>query len=297
MGQNQSSEKTQPSRGGATHTDKEKDRDRKVHRRISVQTLSNARSQPADASATTVAAQGTTTHNIDAAQLEKILQSTSPELSSKASRMDRSTSRRRKEKEKELNTNIPAQPLSPPEPPTPSGIDIPTASAPPSRTRQEELEDNGHFEERTFVPISHHRPPRLPLPIAELPESPNLGPVSKTDSDVPIFEQDDSVLPRRNSMISVTTQDEEDVGEELQPFGAGYSGQTVPFTIEWNQPAEKVFVTGTFAAWDKKYRLRKRYAFPVSSFVSSIQMSRVDRVPYDYEKAHHNRIRVDTFEA
>lgn len=258
MGQNQSSEKAQPSRGGSSHPDKEKDHQRKVHRRISVQTLSNARSQPADASASTVAAQGTTTHSLDTANLEKMLQSTSPELTTKASRIERSTSRRKRDKEKELNTNIPPQPLAVPEPPTPSGIDIPASATLPTRSRQEELEDNGQLEERIFVPISHHRPPRLPLPIAELPESPNLGPVSKTDSDVPIFEHDDSVLPRRNSMISVATQEEEDVGEELQPFGVGYSGQTVPFTIEWNQPAEKVFVTGTFAAWDKKYRLKRR---------------------------------------
>lgn len=61
-------------------------------------------------------------------------------------------------------------------------------------------------------------------------------------------------------MLSVATQEEEDVGEELQPFGVGFSGQTVPYTIEWTRGADdKVFVTGTFAAWDKKYRLRRRY--------------------------------------
>lgn len=61
-------------------------------------------------------------------------------------------------------------------------------------------------------------------------------------------------------MLSETTQDEEDVGEELLPFGVGPTDQTVPYDIVWNEPAEKVFVTGTFAGWDRKYRLKKRYA-------------------------------------
>jgi len=75
-------------------------------------------------------------------------------------------------------------------------------------------------------------------------------------------------------MLSVATQDEEDVGEELQPFGVGFSGQTVPYTIEWNQGAsDKVFVTGTFAAWDKKYRLRRRYRHPFLCFMSRVHVS------------------------
>lgn len=166
--------------------------------------------------------------------------------------------------------------------PLPVGnIDIPTSSPLPTRTRQEELQDHGKgddermfspYDEPRFVPVSHHRPPRLPLPIAEdQPDSPSLGPVIKNDSDIPIFDTDDSALPKRNSMLSVATQDEEDVGEELQPFGVGYTGQTVPFTIEWHQPAEKVFVTGTFAAWDKKYRLKRSESNP-STFKTVINL-------------------------
>lgn len=152
-----------------------------------------------------------------------------------------------------------------PPPAIPGSIDIPSHSTLVSRSRQEDPDESAvsAYEERTYVPISHHRPPRLPLPIAEVqtPDSPSLLPVDKNDDDVPIFSQDpnDSTFPRRNSMLSVATQEEEeDVGEELQPYGVGFTGQTVPTTIEWRGPAEKVFVTGTFAAWDRKYRLKKR---------------------------------------
>lgn len=267
MGQNQSSEKEkQPSsRGGTPHNDKT-DRDRKVNRRISVQALQ--RSQPADASPSTVAAQGNTTsssHNLDMTNLEKILQSNSPEYMNKPNRVEGSSSKGSKHK-KQTDTPATPQSLPAPGPPTsvPNSIDIPANSTLASRSRQDDLDEavRPAYEERTYIPVSHHRPPRLPLPIAEVqtPDSPSLLPVDKNDDDVPIFATDpnDTSMPRRNSMLSVATQEEEeDVGEELQPYGVGYTGQTVPTTIEWRGPAEKVFVTGTFAAWDRKYRLKR----------------------------------------
>lgn len=211
--------------------------------------------RPVDASATTATAQGTTTHNLDTANLERMLQSTSPELSSKSNRLERSTSR----KKKEQGAHMTPQPLPIPGPAAKAGINIPTSTALPTRSRTQELEDDG---DPHFVPVSSHRPPRLPLPIAEIPDSPNIGATAgRVPTElIPDIPPEESILPRRNSMLSEATQDEEDVGEELQPFGVGFTGETVPYTIEWNQPAKTVFVTGTFAAWDKKYRLRRRYA-------------------------------------
>lgn len=266
MGQNQSAEKPTPSRGGSVHNDKV-DRDRKVHRRISVQALQ--RSQPADASPSNIAVQGNpapSSHNLDMTNLEKMLHSNSPEAIAKQARVERTASKAAKQrKEAEAATSAQSETEPAPPPAIPGSIDIPSNSIPISRSRQEELEADARptYEERTFMPISHHRPPRLPLPIAEVqtPDSPSLLPVDKGDDDVPIFHHDpnDTTLPRRNSMLSVATQEEEeDVGEELQPYGVGFTGQTVPTTIEWRGPAERVFVTGTFAAWDRKYRLKKR---------------------------------------
>lgn len=151
-------------------------------------------------------------------------------------------------------------------PPSATSIDIPTpAQTKPKTPREVELRNNEPFDDRDYAerpsaPISALRPPRMPIRIAETvqPDSPNLGPLVKNDSDIiPLYDDGDAQIPRRNSMLSVTTQEEEDVAEELQPFGVGYTGQTVPYTIEWTGDAEKVFVTGTFAAWDKKYRLRR----------------------------------------
>jgi hypothetical protein len=101
-----------------------------------------------------------------------------------------------------------------------------------------------------------------------------LLPVDKGNADVPIFETDDplsAVEPeprRKSSMLSTTTSSEEEVGEELQPFAVEpTTSQTVPTVIEWNHGGQRVYVTGTFANWEKKYRLHQRYVFDVSFFV------------------------------
>lgn len=265
MGQNQSTEKPQSgSRSGTPQAEK----DRKVHRRISVQALSQGRAQPADASASPAVAQGTTSHSSERTNLHQMLQSTSPELTNKTSHVERSSSRASKPK-KEAEGRLTPQPTVPVPTAVPStNINIPAAPTPVTRTRQEDLEgDRRAHPEHQYAPVSHHRPPRLPLPIAEIvtPDSPTLLPVDKGTADVPIFEDDDQIVSpqpglrnRRSSMLSVTTQDEEEVAEELQPYGKEFTQQTVPTTIEWNRPADKVFVTGTFAAWDKKFRLKKR---------------------------------------
>lgn len=261
MGQNQSAEKT-ASHSGTPQTD----RDRRVNRRTSVPVFSHPKaptsshSQPADVSASNIAAQGRTT-NVDPKDLERMLHASSPEFTSKSSPVERSSSRRQKrEQDSRPASASTGQPVSIPGPAPTSSIDIPTRT----RSGDDHIDINGKSsEERSYAPVSHHRPPRLPLPIQDGPESPSLHPVYRNDEEVPSIEDGRSVLARRNSMLSVATQEEEDIAEELQPFGTGQTTATVPYTIEWNLPAERVFVTGTFAAWDKKYRLRRRYDRPL----------------------------------
>jgi hypothetical protein len=72
-------------------------------------------------------------------------------------------------------------------------------------------------------------------------------------------------------MLSTNTQSEDEVVEELQPYGAESTTHTTPTVIEWNQGGNKVYVTGTFANWEKKYRLHPRYA--VDSRLSLFRVS------------------------
>jgi hypothetical protein len=70
-------------------------------------------------------------------------------------------------------------------------------------------------------------------------------------------------------MMSTNTESEEEVGEELQPYAVEQTdNHTLPTVIEWNHGGQRVYVTGTFANWEKKYRLHPRYVRHVSSLCS-----------------------------
>ena len=58
-------------------------------------------------------------------------------------------------------------------------------------------------------------------------------------------------------MLSSTTADEDDVADDNFDTEGGLQ-PTVPTIIEWLGPGEKVYVTGTFAGWNKKFRLHKK---------------------------------------
>ncbi|RMZ92227.1 hypothetical protein DV736_g551, partial [Chaetothyriales sp. CBS 134916] len=113
-----------------------------------------------------------------------------------------------------------------------------------------------------------HRPPRLPLPIADagpVPDSPTLPPIDKGDKaglDLEFLASSDALsdteppMGRKSSMLSTGTQDEDDIGDELPPVDP--AAETVPTTIEWNKAGTRVYVTGTFANWEKKYRMHRK---------------------------------------
>jgi hypothetical protein len=108
-----------------------------------------------------------------------------------------------------------------------------------------------------IVPSSHYnRPPRLPLPIEQEVITPGSPILSPADIAISIDHGDtDSALPRRSSVLSSTTADEDDLGDE---FKAPEGQPTVPTVIEWEGPGERVYVTGTFAGWNRKYKLHRK---------------------------------------
>lgn len=184
-------------------------------------------------------------------------------------KVERSTSGSSRDKKSDLEhrPKEPRHQIPVPVPQTSGPMDVP-ASRSKQDTIEERFEEHRNiYNDRRYTPVAQTRPPRLPLPIADvsIPESPTLLPVDRSNADVPIFETDDPLsaiepsLRRKSSMLSeTTTQSEEDVGDELQPFPVDANSQTVPTVIEWNHGGHKVYVTGTFANWEKKYRLHQR---------------------------------------
>ena len=262
MGQSQSNEKGPGSRSGTPND--------RVSRRRSVHPAPGVRGRatPVQASATPETARGQTlqTEHLQTPQLQQIVQSTSPEPSSR-NNIGRSTSTRERRNE--------GQPR--PEPvnvPAPSGpMNVPSARS--KGSSEEKSYDRSHhvheqrddFEHNRYVSPARHRPPRLPLPIADagpVPDSPVLAPVDKGNAEADVFPEPlsaiDPLLKRQSSMISTATQDEGDeetAAEELPPIDP--AAQTIPFVVEWNRPStSKVYVTGTFVSWEKKLRMHHK---------------------------------------
>jgi hypothetical protein len=105
-------------------------------------------------------------------------------------------------------------------------------------------------------PQSFARPPRLPLPIeAEVhtPGSPIISPADLAPVDT--VEGSDGELGRRTSVLSSTTADDEELVDEFQ---GPQNVPTVPTIIEWEEGGEKVYVTGTFVEWNRKFRLHPK---------------------------------------
>lgn len=122
------------------------------------------------------------------------------------------------------------------------------------------LDPKVHPAEAFALPAaSYSRPPRLPLAIEEedhTPGSPILTPAnvaSPVDSN-----EADSDIPRRSSVIS-SNVDEEEEPDEFQ----GHMPETaanvpkIATVIEWRDAPqdERVYVTGTFTDWQRKFRL------------------------------------------
>jgi Glycogen recognition site of AMP-activated protein kinase len=105
-------------------------------------------------------------------------------------------------------------------------------------------------------------PPRLPLPIQEEVYTPGSPIITPDDLSQALREdEEDTILPTRTSLLSHTTADEE---EDAAEYGSEANrGRTVPTVIRWRGDADRVYITGSFAAWARKFRMHREYVCPV----------------------------------
>ena len=127
------------------------------------------------------------------------------------------------------------------------------------RKKGPNFEPSGPPRDSNYVPPSQlNIPPRLPLPIEEEIHTPGSPIITSADLSTALDEDNlDSTLPRRSSVLSSTTVDDEELGDELQAYPLDGTRKTVPTLVEWKQGGDRVYVTGTFAAWQRKFRLQK----------------------------------------
>jgi hypothetical protein len=130
----------------------------------------------------------------------------------------------------------------------------------PQQQREEPMVFDDSYNMNSASQFS--RPPRLPLPIEEelhTPGSPIISPADVSGPVGPIEPLEELPgLPRRSSVLSSTTLDDDDLGDDLGSLEGG-PHVPVPTLLEWREAGDKVYVTGTFAGWDRKFRLHKKY--------------------------------------
>ncbi|KAE8145861.1 hypothetical protein BDV25DRAFT_60746 [Aspergillus avenaceus] len=108
------------------------------------------------------------------------------------------------------------------------------------------------------------RPPRMPLPIGDAtatPGSPIIGPRGTYLGSPPADRILDDSAGRGDPTLGDVAIDDE-VLDELEPYTSSGVGMPVPTTIEWTAPGDKVYVTGTFVNWEKKFRLHRNEVNP-----------------------------------
>jgi hypothetical protein len=133
---------------------------------------------------------------------------------------------------------------------------LPREDTTASRTEQSSIDPADASQEYFIPPSQFSRPPRLPLPIEEEVHTPGSPIISPADLANPAVIGDvDGVLPRRSSVLSSTTADDDD---EPTDYQGPQNVPTVPTVIEWEGPGERIYVTGTFANWDRKYKLHRK---------------------------------------
>ena len=121
-----------------------------------------------------------------------------------------------------------------------------------------QFEPSGPPRDPNFIPHSNFGlPPRLPLPIGEELHTPG-SPIIDAQGSLALHEDDvDGLLPRQTSAISSTTIDDDELGDELRQDFYEAGRRTVPTTVYWKQGGDKVYVTGTFTGWSRKFRMNR----------------------------------------
>ena len=241
---------------------------REPRRRESIQALSNVKATAAPPSASLESA---TAHSSTVSQHSRSRsQTTSAALVTPQLRAHDVPLREKPALEEKMGNDqsrekLAREPTPPPARPSPltKPVDVPAPSAEShNRFESAAIGPAVSSQEAYYIPPSqsqYTRPPRLPLPIEEEVHTPGSPIISPADLSAPLDPVDvDSILPRRSSVLSSTTVDDDDLGDGLLHADEAGARPAVSTLIERTQGGDRVYVTGTFAGnWDRKYRLHK----------------------------------------
>ncbi|KAL8665851.1 MAG: hypothetical protein Q9202_001974 [Teloschistes flavicans] len=139
-------------------------------------------------------------------------------------------------------------------------VRVPRSSERRQRGPDTQFESSGPPRDLDYVPPSNlNFPPRLPLPIGEEDHTPGSPIITPADISSVLNENEvDGLLPRQISILSSTTAEDDDVaGDELQSYPLDGPRRTVPTTLVWKHGGDRIYVTGTFTSWSRKFRMHR----------------------------------------
>lgn len=137
-------------------------------------------------------------------------------------------------------------------------VTVPDTRQQRQRGPDSQFEPSGPPRDPNYIPHSNlNFPPRLPLPIVEELHTPGSPIITSAVIESELHDDGEEILPRQNSGISSTTLDDDEIGDELRPYSIEDSRRTVPTLITWRQGGDKVYVTGTFTSWNRKFRMNR----------------------------------------
>lgn len=227
--------------------------DRRTDRRLSINTLTGVKAPAADPAPSTESATGQTVAHPQTPIQQRLQSRDIPDLGERS--LDRSA-RRDATRAEARARDIPSQDPSSP-------VQVPSSARPAARRDPYQSVAPSGPPLTTYYGAAAHlqRPPRLPLPIADATATPGSPIGAPEDTQIESLSYDRSGGHAANDIpgLSSSTIDDDDVVDELEPYAISGVGKTVPTTIEWTGPGEKVYVTGTFVNWEKKHRLHRKY--------------------------------------
>lgn len=234
--------------------------DKKVNRRTSIQALSGSKAPAADPSHSRESATGHHAALKQQTPVHQRLQSRTVETPSfGGERLERHNSRKHRDGDQydlPIYSHSRGSQAAHAQQATPASDNV--SNAPSNRDQGEALSTPRPVNIYYATPSNLTRPPRLPLPIGDAMTAPGSPITSGSLGAAMAFDKANPEVSPEKSELDPAVDEDDVVQDELDSIVPTGFNKSVPTTIDWRGGGEKVYVTGTFVNWARKFKLHKR---------------------------------------
>ncbi|KAK2873692.1 hypothetical protein FQN49_002153 [Arthroderma sp. PD_2] len=229
--------------------------DKKVNRRTSIQALSGSKAPAADPSHSRESATGHPATQKQHPPVHQRLQSRNvetPVSGAGGDRLERHNSRKHREG---YHSDLPIHPRGSQAVQPSQAVQVPDNAA----AHRDQNEASAPRAVNTYYAAPSHltRPPRLPLPIGDAMTAPGSPITSGSLGAAMAFDKANLEVSPEKSDLDPGIDEDDVVQDELDSIVPTGFNKSVSTTIDWRGGGEKVYVTGTFVNWARKFKLHK----------------------------------------